>query len=64
MLAYLTPLQCIARIMNRPKIGVLWPQYVIGVTESWATPEILDSELHGHELFRRDRSAPNRVAEF
>ena len=35
---------------------------VIGVTESWATPEILHSELHidGYEVFRRDRATPNR----
>jgi len=35
---------------------------VIGVTESWATSEILHSKLHinGYEVFRRDRATPNR----
>jgi len=35
---------------------------IIGVTESWATPNILDSELSlpGYQLFRSDRCTDNR----
>ena len=35
---------------------------VIGVTESWATPQILDSELSlpGFHMFRNDRKSDNR----
>jgi len=35
---------------------------VIGITESWATENITDSELsmRGYQLFRRDRSTGNR----
>ena len=35
---------------------------VIGITESWATENILDSELsmRGYQLFRCDRSTGNR----
>ena len=35
---------------------------IIGVTESWATPQILDTEISlcGYQLFRGDRSSPNK----
>ena len=35
---------------------------IIGITESWAHPEIFDLELHleGYQLFRCDRSVSSR----
>jgi len=35
---------------------------IIGVTESWASPQVLDTEisLNGYQLFRCDRSSPNK----
>jgi len=35
---------------------------IIGVTESWATPQILDTEISlcGYQLFRSDRNSPNK----
>ena len=35
---------------------------IIGITESWATPQILDTEisLRGYQLFRSDRNSPNK----
>jgi len=35
---------------------------IIGVTESWATPQVFDTEISlcGYQLFRDDRSSPNK----
>jgi len=35
---------------------------IISVTESWATPQILDTEISlcSYQLFRSDRNSPNK----